>query len=143
MANATSRRSLFAGATAVVMGAGITAGADMAPVNQDAELIALCERFNVIELRCRARLDSAHTAEEEDRAEEFRKQLCGGKHHQDWPVFNRVCTTPGSSYAAAVALASSIAIFNTGKVVGPEDDPEGYMTDRLTAALIRCLLGSA
>ena len=147
-----SRRRFGAGLLAVMGGSVITSGVaagtaasvgDLIPSESDAGLIAACAQFNAIERKCRDRLDAAHTADEESRAERFRTQLCGGDDHRDWPVLNQICTTPGSSYAAAVALASSIAIFDTGTTVAPEDDPDGYVSERLLGALMRCLLGSA
>ena len=148
MSAAPTRRTLFAAASAVVLGGGVTAGAaasvaDLVPADTDAELIAACAQFNEIERQCRARLDVAVTADEEEEAERFRAHLCGGDDHRDWPSLTRVCTTPGSSLAAAVALARTISMFDNGHIVALEDDPDGYVTPRLLAALMRCLLGRA
>ncbi len=147
----TRRAALGSGLVAFAAAAsaiGITAGAaasvaDLVPPNLDADLIALCEQFNAIETRCRTTVNAATTGEEEEHANLLADQLYGGQHHSDWPVLNRICATPGSTHAAAVALASTLATWNTGKVAFLEDDPDAYVADRLTAALMRCLLGSA
>ena len=142
------RRTLFAAATSVVIGSGITAGAaasvaDLVPPDTDADLIAACAHFNALERQCRDRLDAATTADEEDEADRFRVQLFGASDHRDWPALTRVCTTPASSLAAAVALATTISTFDSGDIIARQDDPDGYVTSRLLAALMRCLLASA
>ena len=118
--------------------------ADIAPVDPAADLIEACTRFSAIELRCNEIDNAARTLEQEDRAEVLTAELRGeadGERH--WPALNRICTTPGSSHAAAIALASALAVWKTGAVVAGEDDPDDYVGDRITAALLRCLLGSA
>ncbi len=57
MSAAATRRTLFAGAGAVVLGGGITAGAaasvaDLVPIDPDAALIAICDEIVAIELAC-------------------------------------------------------------------------------------------
>lgn len=56
MRAAATRRTLFAGAGAVILGSGVTAGfaasvADLVPADTDAELIALCQRYIAADLR--------------------------------------------------------------------------------------------
>ena len=145
----TGRRRFGAGLLAVVAGSGITAGvaasvADIAPVDPAADLIEACAWFSAIEFRCNEIDNAARTLEQEDRAEVLTAELRGeanGERH--WPALDRICTTPGSSHAAAIALASALAVWKTGAVVAGEDDPDDYVGDRITAALLRCLLGSA
>ena len=147
----TGRRRLAGGLFAIAAGgtltsgiaAGFAAAAEPVQSETDAALIAACSRFNEIERQCRARLDVAKTADEEEQADQFRAHLCGGDDHRDWPALTRVCTTPGSSLAAAVALATTISIFDNGEIVALQDDPDDYVTPRLLAALMRCLLASA
>jgi len=148
----SGRRSLFGGAAAVAIGSVITSGVaagtaasvgDVVPADIDAALIAACAHFNDLNCQSRARLDVAKTTEEEEEADRFRAHLLGGDNHRDWPALTRVCTTPGSSLAAAVALATTISMFDNGEIIAFQDDPDDYVTRRLVTALMRCLLGSA
>jgi len=147
-----SRRRFGAGLLAIAAGSVITSGVaagtaasvgDLALVDTDADLIAACAHFNDLDRQSRARLDVAKTAEEEKDADQFRARLFGGDDHRDWTALTRVCTTPGSSLAAAVALARTISLFDNGEVVALQDDPDDYVTPRLMAALVRCLLASS
>jgi len=146
-----SRRKLGAGLLAVMAGsvvtsgiaAGLAAAAEPMQSETDTALIAACAHFNDLEGQSRARLYAAKTAEEEQQADQFRAHLFGAKDHRDWSALTRVCTTPASSLAAAVALAKTISLFDEGDIIAPEDNPKGYVTERLLAALMRCLLGSA
>ena len=149
----TGRRRLAAGLLATIAGGALTAGiaagasaaaAEVLPVDFDAELIEACACFSAIELRCNEVGNAARTMEEDERADEFTAQLREETDEQrHWPALNRICTTSGSSHAAAVALASALAVWNRGAVEAAEDDPDNYVGDRITAALMRCLLGSA
>lgn len=147
----TGRRRLAGGLFAIAAGgtltsgiaAGFAAAAEPVQSETDAALIAACAHFNDLDCQSRARLDVAKTAQEEEEADRFRAHLFGADDHRDWAALTRVCTTPGSSLAAAVALAQTISLFDNGEIVALQDDPDDYVTPRLMAALMRCLLASA
>ena len=132
------RRTLFAAASAVIMGGGITAGAaasvaDLVPTNPDAKLIELCERFNAIERRHYVEFAAWSAAGDEDQADAVMERM--SEEHQ--PLLDRIVEMPPTTLAGATALATTLYQWCHG------DFCRGQTTDSLLARTLICGLGAA
>ncbi|MGI4794898.1 MAG: hypothetical protein ACRYG8_12650 [Janthinobacterium lividum] len=135
------RRSLFAAASAVVLGSGITAGAaasvaDLVPAEPDADLIRLCAAFDVLERRRQHAANSARTNEQEKVADRVWEEVC----REQAPMLTRMCSLPCTTLAGLGALAASLVLWDSGEMNVQEDDVQGLTIDRLTTAVLRAAL---
>jgi len=144
-ATVSRRRSLFAAASAVVMGAGITAGAaasvaDFAPTaaaEPDLDVILACAEFDKLERAIRA-VGGHHRGEAEKVADRERKRL----QLLQEPHLNRMCSLPVRTPAGASAIAASLLLYEAGELA-LDDDPHDYKNARMLSALVRGLVGRA
>lgn len=136
----SSRRSLFGGAAAVVLGGGITAGvaASVADFTEtpDAELIRLCAEFDVLERQRQHVANSAKTTEEEGVADQTWAEISLRQN----PMLDRICSLPCVTLAGLGAIAATLALWDCDELCIAEDDPDAPANDRLTAALLRSAL---
>lgn len=137
---ASRRRTLFAAASAVVLGGGITAGAAASVADfaeqPDAELIRLCAEFDVLERRRQHVANSAKTMEEDAAADLVWKDI---SQRQD-PLLDRICSLPCVTLAGIGALAATLMLWDSDELPIRKDDVEAPANDRLTAALLRATL---
>lgn len=138
MRGAATRRTLFAGAAAVVMGSGITAGAaasvaDLVPVEADAVLVRLCSEFVVLELASRAIYDGPNPITDEDKARAASAPL---EAKMDI-LLNEMEPIHAVSAAGILAWADALAAHN-GDFGGSFDFPEA-----IAGRLLTCLLRDA
>ncbi len=140
MTNATTRRSLFAGAGAVVMGAGITAGAaasvaDLVPVEAepDADLVRLCGEFIGLELQWRAIYDGPEAVKDDDEAEALSTSIGERMNAMMDDMKGMQATTSAGILAWAHALAVTNGDFGCSF-----DYP-----DTVPGCLLECLLRDA
>ena len=140
MRPAATRRSLFSAAAAITLGSGITAGfaasvADFAET-PDAQLIALCAEFDVLERRRQHAANAARTMEEEELAD----RVWADVSQQQKPMLDRMCSFPCVTLAGLGALAASLVLWDAGELSVAEDDAEAPVNERLTAALLRSVM---
>lgn len=141
----TSRRTLGAGLFAIMAGSvitsGIAAGAaasvtDPIPPSPDAELIALCAEFDVLERHRQQACNTAVTMEEDAAADLVWTEV----RRQQAPMLNRMCTLPCTTLAGLGALAASLVLWDSGEMDVQEDDVQGLTINRLTTAMLRAAL---
>lgn len=142
MGGITSRRALFAAASSVVIGTGVTAGAAASVADfaetPDAELIRLCTEFDVLERRRQHAANTARTMEEDNLADLVWADI---SRIQD-PMLDRMCSLPCVTLAGLGALAASLMLWDSGELSISEDDTEAPANERLTAALLRSTLAA-
>ena len=135
-AHTTSRRSLLAGAPAVLAPSSV-ATVPPGPPNLDAGLIALCAAFDVLERRYQANFADVETEAEWDIADAEADLI---RAEQD-PIVDAITACRPSTLAGFQAVAQSLALWDLELL--KQARSEACVNDRLAAHLVGSLLGSA
>lgn len=140
MSATATRRTLFAGASAAILGSGITAGAaasvaDLVPSNPDAELLLLCAQFDRLERQLQDACNAATTGEEEDAADLISANL----RKEQAPILDQICATRAVSLEGLGAMAASLVLWD-GDLFVECDEPNACTNERLKLALMRSVL---
>ncbi len=136
----TSRRSLLSAAPAAMVLAGASIGGTVqaAAPSPDAELLALCARMDALEQEFLATdFDALPNTPAGDHAEAEQDRIATAQA----PIVDAICARPARTPAGAVAVAHSLALCDGD--LFRRGGPNGYPNDRLIAALVRGLIGSA
>ncbi len=142
MSVAPTRRILFAGASAVILGAGITAGAaasvaDLVPTDPDAELIRVCGEIVAVERAWNAIYDGPSAIVDDTAA----KAASAGFDARMGVLLDEMESIHAVSAAGVLARAKALAVHN-GDFASSFDWPES-ITGRLLACLMRDALALA
>ena len=136
MSTAATRRTLFAAASAVILGGGITAGAAASVADYaepDAELICLCSEFVRLHGRWFAIFDGPNCIRDEDRAEAASLEIGKLMHF----VLDRMDDLHATTAAGIAARAHALAAEN-GDFASSFD-----YQDTIPGRLLTCLLSYA
>ena len=127
-----TRRGLLGGAAVLAM----APVAPALPVHPDAELIALCAKFDALEREFIATDGSAksYTAAA-DHAEAEQARIADAQA----PIVDAICSRPPQTTAGAVAVANSLALWDAE--LFRNGGPDGDINERLVAVLVRGLTG--
>ena len=134
----TSRRSLLNAAVPAAMmltGAGIGTAVAAHAVQPDAELIALCADFDVLERKLQAAYIGVTTAAESARADAVAERVAD----EQAPILDAITACRPSTLAGFKALAVSLALWDTELLKG--DPMQGCTDERLMLTLVRSMVG--
>jgi len=134
----TSRRRLLAAAPPAVLALSGAAVAASAAHNPDAELIALCVEFDVLERRIDALFDSLVSALTFEAADAAACVVEVDQHR----LLNRICALTPSTDEGCKAVARSLALLSPDHA-DPALPVIGTMDERLANALARGMMGRA
>lgn len=131
----TSRRRLLAAVPVLVLpGAALAASA--AP-NADAELIALCADFNLLEQRIDALFDSSVSTLSFEAADATAGVIEVDQHR----LLDRICMTVPATDAGCLAVVRSLALLSPDYADALSSQPT--MDERLASVLLRGMIGRA
>lgn len=137
----STRRSLFGGAAAVVLGTGITAGvaasaADFAET-PDAELIRLCAEFDALE-RHRQHVGNAAVTMKEDEAADL---VWAEVRRQQAPMLTRMCSLPCTTLAQHSGIKTGTGSYPFAFEPGKGGGVTGRLLDMLLTDATRMIGG--
>lgn len=110
----------------------LAAPAAAAVAGRDIELIRLCAEFDVLERRTQVLPGNQPSG---SREEAERAALYEALTDQQGELLDRICGLPCTTAAGVQALAATAALHLGEDEM--QDDPDGDMIERLTAALLR------
>ncbi len=140
-ATVSRRRSLFAAASAAVIGSGITSGvaasvADLVPTETDAELIAACGRFCELERD----FEVACLIDDEAGTDVHTRPIIAMSD----ALAERMIAMPCTSLAGVQALARALAAWDRELLTdAPAEDMGELITSHLVTRLLALPAGSA